>query len=112
MIDEIQKGIESAFKELLERDGDLFVRDSHEVCINSKLRDYLEQYLFGVFDYKNNELYTDIEFNREGDNPKKNINGELVRPDIIIHNRKSGADKNNILVVECKKYFAPSKDVE
>jgi hypothetical protein len=36
---------------------------------------------------------------------------ELVRPDIIVHNRRSGNDKQNLLVVECKKKGAPPEDV-
>ncbi|HYV04677.1 MAG TPA: hypothetical protein VFB82_08835 [Blastocatellia bacterium] len=51
-------------------------------------------------------MFADIEFNREGVNYKAvTSDGEerIVRPDIIIHNRRSGGEKMNFLVVECKK---------
>jgi hypothetical protein len=60
-------------------------------------------------------LFVDIEFNREGVDFKQiRINGEdqTVRPDIIIHNRKTGHQKLNILAVECKKQGAPARDIE
>ena len=42
------------------------------------------------------------------------MNGEdhTVRPDIIIHNRKTGSQKRNVLAVECKKQGAHARDIE
>lgn len=37
---------------------------------------------------------------------------QVVRPDIIVHNRKSGEDKNNVLVVECKKEGANQQSID
>ena len=57
----------------------------------------------------------DIEFNREGGNFKNiEIQGrvEKVRPDIIIHNRRSDDKKFNFLIVECKKANAPREDIQ
>ena len=63
----------------------------------------------------NETIFIDIEFNREGVNLKNTkINGEnkSIRPDIIIHNRKTGHEKVNLLVVECKKKGAAKDDIE
>ena len=106
--------IKTAFQDLLLNDGCLFEseqgiesdqhsRKLHEVCINHKLANYLEKYVLPIFKNEHDEVYVDIEFNREGGNQKEWSNGGLVRPDIIIHNRKSGESKKNILIVECKK---------
>ncbi len=120
MIDRIENAVTEAFRKLKECDGDLFEcpieehaeydsRKLHEVCINHKLAIYLEEYLFPEIENENETFFTDIEFNREGvDFKNLQYDGEdrIVRPDIIIHNRKSGAKKNNFLVVECKKNSA------
>lgn len=121
---QIIKAIRKAFKKLEDQDGELFdlsieetqydARKLHEVCINHKLAIYLEEYLFPkIQDAK--ELYTDIEFNREGINFKRlHYEGQeaVVRPDIIIHNRRTGKQKRNFLVVECKKETASNNDKE
>ena len=120
MIDRVENAIREAFKKLKECDGNLFEcpieegaeydsRKLHEVCINHKLAIYLEEYLLPEIVNGNEIFYTDIEFNREGiDFKNLQYDGQdhRVRPDIIIHNRKSGARKRNFLVVECKKDFA------
>ena len=117
--------IKSAFLKLEENDGVLFdcpeevaanydQRKLHEVCINHKLAIYLEEFLFQELNPELQPLFTDIEFNREGINFKElEYNGQerRVRPDIIIHNRKSGDEKRNILVVECKKDPANEDDI-
>jgi len=113
--DEIKGIIISALKSLIKNDGELFglqkeryddgnnneeiVRKLHEVCINHKLSNHLEK---EFKQRKNSDLYFDIEFNREGEN-KKIVDGKLYRPDIILHNRKTGEEKKNILIIECKK---------
>jgi hypothetical protein len=107
-----------AFSTLKKDDGFLFdceieeefgydSRKLHEVCINHKLAIYFENEILPIIGASDQKYFVDIEFNREGINKKKLIkfNGEelVVRPDIIIHNRKSGEQKKNILIVECKK---------
>ena len=37
---------------------------------------------------------------------------QIIRPEIIIHNRKSGEDKSNFLVAECKKNGCSKKDTD
>lgn len=122
----LKEAIEEAFEKLNEKDGSLFeipidadadyeARKLHEVCVNHKLANYLEKYLFEKLDLNEETFFVDIEFNREGTNYKElEYNNEKgrVRPDIIVHNRKSGDEKINILVVECKKSPAKIKDIQ
>jgi len=114
--EQVLTGIQNALVSLKDEDGMLFQmhigatstyysRKLHEVCINHKLAEKLTNNLLGLFT-DCSKLYIDIEFNREGTRPKyaiiKHVK-KLARPDIILHNRKTGANKNNILIVECKK---------
>ena len=89
-------------------------RKLHEVCINHKLAEYFAGEILPLFD-KAQRMFVDIEFNREAINFKEvTIGGEKrrVRPDIIVHNRKSGKAKFNCLVVECKKSDAYPQGIE
>jgi hypothetical protein len=118
MRNELSQIINSACHDLLLYDGALFSceierdipydsRKLHEVCINHKFANYLEKHY--LHNFPDESLYCDIEFNREGIEKKElSYNGNLfvVRPDIILHNRRSGREKRNILVVECKKHGA------
>ena len=120
MKDRLIEAIKNSFRKLKDVDGSLFecpiekysyydARKLHEVCINHKLANYLEEFVFPLLEETEEQFFVDIEFNRESIDFKNIlINGQekKVRPDIIIHNRKSGNDKNNFLVVECKKYNA------
>jgi hypothetical protein len=119
---QIINSISAAFTKLKQKDGCLFeipieknseykLRKLHEVCINHKLANYLEEFFFEAAELNRDQFFVDIEFNREGTNYKEleyDDESGRVRPDIIIHNRKSGDDKKNIIVVECKK--APVND--
>ncbi len=109
-----------AFKELCNDDGALFGlqpasdsdidRKLHEVCINHKLAEKLAaQACFSESEH--GRLYVDIEFNREGAHPKILLE-DVVRPDIIVHNRQSDHNKLNLLVVECKKEHASASAIE
>jgi hypothetical protein len=114
-----------ALTQLLEEDGALFecpieahapydARKLHEVCVNHRLANHLETALLPVLKI-DERLFVDIEFNREGVDFKQiRMNGKdhTVRPDIIIHNRKTGSQKRNVLVVECKKQGAHARDIE
>lgn len=121
----IINSIAAAFAKLKQKDGCLFeipieanseykLRKLHEVCINHKLANYLEEFFFEAAGLNSDHFFVDIEFNREGTNYKEleyNDESGRVRPDIIIHNRKSGDDKKNILVVECKKAPVGDQDL-
>jgi hypothetical protein len=117
MKDQIREALLNAFSRLKSKDGCLFncpieedvgydSRKLYEVCINHRLANYLEDAILPILNENGREYSVDIEFNREGGNKKKlEVNGseQFVRPDIIIHNRKTGRKKANFLVVECKK---------
>ncbi len=125
MKDQLRDAVRNSFIRLLEEDAYLFEcqreeeleyqeRKLHEVCINHRLANHLQTNVIPII--PNEEmLFVDIEFNREGVKYKEvQINGkdERVRPDIIIHNRKSGDQKKNFLVIECKKRGAIKKDID
>ena len=109
------------FDLLVNQDGNLFEcpleidapydeHKLHEVCINHRLAVHFENLICPKLLHE--KYYVDIEFNREGINFKElDYKGQddTVRPDIIIHNRRSGENKKNFLVVECKKEDAPEQ---
>lgn len=106
-MENLKIAIKSSFEELIKKDGVLFsceieqdttydARKLHEVAINHRLAIYLEKFL------ATQSLFVDIEYNREGGSVKT-IEGNVYRPDIIVHNRMSNENKNNYLIVECKK---------
>jgi hypothetical protein len=125
MKDLVHAQVLCALRELVQEDGALFecpieehasydARKLHEVCVNHRLANHLEAALLPVLRI-DERLFVDIEFNREGVDFKQiRINGEdqTVRPDIIIHNRKTGSQKRNVLAVECKKQGAPAREIE
>lgn len=114
-----------ALRQLLAEDGALFeclieehasydARKLHEVRVNHRLANHLETALLPMLRI-DERLFVDIEFNREDVDFKHiRMNGEnhTVRPDIIIHNRKTGSQKRNVLAVECKKQSAHARDIE
>lgn len=114
--EQIIKIIKNSLKSLKEIDGVLFGlpicedsdqdRKLHEISINHHLAKYLES---NLREYVYEDLFVDIEFNREGIHQKK-LDGKGYRPDIIVHNRKSEISKKNILIVECKKKDSNAKD--
>lgn len=120
MIDRVESAIRESFRKLKENDGHLFEcpveehaeydsRKLHEVCINHKLAIYLDESIRPELSDEADIFFTDIEFNREGidfKNLQYEDQDKRVRPDIIVHNRKSGDQKRNFLVVECKKASA------
>ena len=123
--EQVRDSVLRSFRRLMEEDGDLFdcpieehspndARKLHEVCVNHRLANHLEKEIIQVLRFEET-IFVDIEFNREGvDFKKVRIKGEdkIVRPDIILHNRKKGTEKLNFLVVECKKQGAPREEIE
>lgn len=125
MKNELRNAVLRAFERLLRDDGILFdcpieedypydARKLHEVCVNHRLANHLQDEILPILDVKE-KMFVDIEFNREGASYKRaeiNGNEKTVRPDIIIHNRKSGEAKKNTLIVECKKQRADTTEIE
>ena len=50
----------------------------------------------------------DCEYNRNNDDPKRNKDGELIIPDIILHKR--GNNENNLVVIEFKGWWSDEKN--
>jgi len=103
--EEVVNALESALRQLKDKDSHLLENDLSERCIAARLAMYLQP-LFP-------EHAVDVEYNRQGDIPKRlglpdecanyrNRDGEsLAVPDVIVHRR--GPDGPNVLVVELKK---------
>ena len=51
----------------------------------------------------------DIEYNKYKEDEKKSSEGRNIRPDIIVHERKSG-NRNNLIVIEAKKNYDAERD--
>jgi len=121
---DLKAAVGEALRRLLQIDGSLFkcpieedflydARKLHEVCINHKLANHLEAVILPLT-ARMGKMFVDIEFNREGMNSKEATIGnenKLVRPDIIVHNRRSAQHKKNLLVVECKKAGCSQNDI-
>ncbi len=88
---EIDDKLKSSLDLLYHHDSFLLTNDLDELTISHKLASYLQQ----KFDAWN----VDCEYNREQGGSKR-LNGNIVRPDIIIHHRGT---KDNLLVIEIKK---------
>lgn len=98
----IGKVIADSIQTLLERDGILLTTDANERTISAQLACYLKPQF--------REWDVDVEYNRQGLDPKKIGVGdaaELVYPDVIVHRRRS---EENLLVVEMKKGNSPEPD--
>jgi len=101
-MDKLQESIIEALKLLIQYDIVLIETQLKEECINHKLAQYLELVLLkkGLL----NKHDVDIEYNKYKENDKKSSDGRNIRPDIIVHERKSG-NKNNLIVIEAKKNY-------
>jgi hypothetical protein len=103
--DEARARLESAIAQLIRNDMHLLENDLSERCIASRLAMYLQPEFA--------EYSVDVEYNRQGDIPKKlglpdecanfwdDEGRAFVVPDVIVHRR--GADGPNVLVLELKK---------
>ena len=126
MKNKLCEAIVLSFNDLIDKDGELFGfkineesekngRKLHEVCINHKLAIYLSNHTFPLLQERGLQYFADIEFNRNGEKEKAVIidhSKQVVRPDIIIHNRKDGDEKSNFLIVECKKHGCSQKEYD
>ena len=106
-MNELQECVVQALKMLLQYDSDLIKTQPKEECINHKLAQYLEWVLHEktLLD----ERDVDIEYNKYKEDEKKSSNGRNIRPDIIVHERKSG-NRNNLIVIEAKKNYDAKGD--
>lgn len=108
-MNELQKLIMKALKLLIENDIELIRNQSREECINHKFAQYLEELLKSRGVLTKLELNVDVEYDKYKEDEKKSSCGRNIRPDIIVHKRKSG-NKNNLMVIEAKKNYIDEKD--
>lgn len=81
----------------------------HETAINHRLAFYLEQN-FNKFLCCSRYYQVDIEYNRYFGRPKE-LNGDNIRPDIIVHKRQgTNLKKDNLLIIEAKKVIISNED--
>lgn len=100
MIDQkaIEKAIEGACADLYKRGKHLILEKAHERTI---VADFIAPYLRNLF----SEWDVTTEYNREGIDreSKKDLDGNLLIPDIIIH--KFGPHGPNLVAVQVKGYW-------
>jgi len=105
IMNNLQKCVIQALKKLLQFDSDLIETQPKEECINHKLAQYLEEILKSSMIIRTENV--DIEYDKYKNGDKKTSQGKKIRPDIIVHQRRSGKE-NNLIVIEAKKSY-PSK---
>lgn len=95
----IRDNILEAIQKFIEKDKDLLMRlNVHEIAISHRIAVYLEC-LFGRYN-------VDCEYNKHYYGAPKRSGGKRIRPDIIIHDRKSPL---GIAIFEIKKCGPDSK---
>ena len=94
----VEEGINEACAYLYEREKELIRDQVHERTI---VADVIAPYLRAKFTGWN----VNTEFNREGENrdPKKDSEGRLLLPDIIVH--KQGPNGPNVAAIQVKGYW-------
>jgi hypothetical protein len=81
----------------------------HETAINHRFAIYLEQNL-NIFLCCPRYYQVDIEYNRYFGQPKE-LNGDNIRPDILVHKRQGkNLDVDNLLIIEAKKIIVSNED--
>lgn len=108
-LQEYQEYIIEALKSLIKFDEELIENQPKEECINHRLALYLEEILRKKELSKEQKVNVDVEYDKYKEDKKKSSDGKNIRPDIIVHKRKSG-NKNNLIVIEAKKKYIDKKD--
>lgn len=108
-MDKEQKSVIKAVKLLIENDIELIRNQPREECMNHKFAQYLEEVLKSRGVLTKLQLNVDVEYDKYKEDEKKSSCGRNIRPDIIVHKRKSG-NKNNLMVIEAKKNYIDKKD--
>ncbi len=95
-----------AVRLLINYDSDLIENATKEEAINHQLANHLERLLI---DRGVSFGHVDIEYDKYLEDEKKISNGKSIRPDIIVHQRRSGKN-NNLIVIEAKKNYSNDWD--
>ena len=91
-----------ALENVISEPGYKEVHDMHEVALCHRLAVHLEK--SGKF----TGYSIDCEYNRDEQATKQNPEGEIFRPDIIVHIRGKG-ENNNLIMIEAKKDPCPQE---
>ncbi len=84
-----------AVTDVLIKEKDLLIRNLHEISITHRLACHLERYIAeGDASYD-----VDLEYNRDRGSVKQ-LDGQRIRPDIIVHRRGT---TENLICIEVKK---------
>lgn len=108
-MNELQELVVKTLELLIRNDIELIKNQPREECINHKFAQYLEKLLKKRDVLTKLELDVDVEYDKYKEDEKKSSCGRNIRPDIIVHKRKSG-NKNNLMVIEAKKNYINKKD--
>lgn len=101
-IEQLQEIITNSLKRLYQIDSNLIERKGMEQSVAFRFAIYLNDSIRKI-DWLN-KLQLDLEYNKNGLNPKKTPRrSDGVRPDLIIHSREDN-DKN-ILIIEIKGWW-------
>lgn len=92
----IMKEIEAALNLVYRVDGQLIDSQAHEQAISARIMIHL-QHLLPEWD-------VDVEYNRQGgeQDPKRDVNGDNRRPDIIVHKRGPAGPNLAVISVKCE----------
>lgn len=106
----IKKLIEKALDKLYKEDYNSLICLNHKKHVGERacvfrFGIYFSQILKREKQFKGYNL--DCEYNRNYDDPKRKNNGDLIIPDIILHER--GNNDNNIVVIEFKGWWSDVK---
>lgn len=108
-MDELQQYIVNALELLIKLDVELIKNQPREECINHRFAQHLEAILRKKGLLTKPKINVDVEYDKYKEDEKKSSDGRNIRPDIIVHKRKSG-DKNNLIIIEAKKKYINKED--
>lgn len=100
---EVDSGVRQALEDFRASDLQLLELSAHEQAVTHRIANYLQKYF--------PDWHVDCEYNR---NTKvlKTLNGDELRPDILIHRRLSNTPIDNLLCIEAKKINKPLDDAK
>ncbi len=104
--------IKKALNTFFEKDSFLIKNDTHEQAISHKIAFYLENELKNFLEENNYSI--DTEYNRYWEDPKrsKELDNNLIKPDIIIHKRWENNEDSNLIIFEIKKWELNENDIK
>lgn len=93
-----------AVKLFIDNDCDLLLLKVYEPAVSHRIAFYLER------EYFRKGYQVDCEYDKYSDQEKPGPNGKPMRPDIVVHTRKS--QSNNKIAIEVKKTHSNKRDIK